>query len=90
MFEECTENFDEVKMTKMTLAEYANKCKCSCTIYEVLFSIIFTINVGIGSLLHFIYYRYMNPNKKQLLKKTLSFKQWVIETINGKHKANKH
>ena len=49
----------------MTLAENENKHKnkCSfCILYIVLFSIIFTINVGIGT--YFIYYTYINPGKK--------------------------
>ena len=33
-----------------------------CTLYIVLFSIIFTINVGIDT--YFIYYKYMNRNKE--------------------------
>ena len=36
---ECTENVEEVKLAKITLAENENKCKCSsCTLYIVLFS----------------------------------------------------
>ena len=49
--EECTENIHEVVMSKITLAEYENECKFSCTLYIVLFSIIFTINIGIGTFL---------------------------------------
>ena len=41
-------------MQEKTLAENENKHKCSsCTLYIVLFSIIFTINIGIGT--YFIY-----------------------------------
>ena len=53
--EECTENIDEVKIAR------ENKCS-SCTHYIVLFSIIFTINIGIGA--YFVYYKYMNCDKK--------------------------
>ena len=53
-------------MAKITLAEheneYENVCKCSWTLYIVLFSIIFTINIGISTC--FIYYKYINPRKK--------------------------
>ena len=35
--EECTENVDEVKLAKITLAVYENKCKSSCTLYIKLF-----------------------------------------------------
>ena len=52
---ECTENVEEVKLTKITSAEDENKHKCnSCTLYIVLFSIIFIINIGIGS--YFLYF----------------------------------
>ena len=46
--EEYTETVEEVKLAKITLAENENSYKCSsCTVYIVLFSTIFTINVGI-------------------------------------------
>ena len=48
--EECTQTVKEVKLAKITSAENENKLKCSSyTLYIVLFSIVFTINVGIGS-----------------------------------------
>ena len=63
LVEECTENVEEVKLVKITLGEDNNKHKCnSCILYIVLFSIIFTINVGIGT--YFFYYKYMNHAKE--------------------------
>ena len=63
LVEECTETVEEVKLAKITSAENENKHKCSfCALYIVLFSILFTINVGIGT--YFVYYNYMNRNKK--------------------------
>ena len=54
LVEECTENMEETRLVKKTLAKNENKYKCnSCTVYIVLFSIIFTINIGIG--IYFIY-----------------------------------
>ena len=48
LIEECTETADEVKLAKITLAENENSYECaSCTVYNVLFSTIFTINIGI-------------------------------------------
>ena len=51
--DECSENIDEVELAKITLAEheneYENVCKCSCTLYIMLLSIIFTINIGIST-----------------------------------------
>ena len=49
LVEECTENIEETRLVEKTSAKNKNKHKCSfCTLYIVLFSIIFTINVGIG------------------------------------------
>ena len=54
LVEECFENVKEAKITEITLCENENKHKCtSCTLYVVLFSIIFTINIGIGT--YFVY-----------------------------------
>ena len=48
LVDECTETVEEVKLAKVTLAENENRYNCSsCTVYIVLFSTIFTINVGI-------------------------------------------
>ena len=46
LVEECIETVKEVKRAKITLTEDENNHKCSsCTLYIVLFSILFTINV---------------------------------------------
>ena len=51
--EECTENIDEIRLVEINSTEcnsVENKCKHdSCKLYIVLFSIIFTVNIGIGS-----------------------------------------
>ena len=92
LVDECTENIDGAKLAKITLAEYENRyeneCKSFCTLYIVLLSIIFTINIGIGTFL--IYYKYMNHDKKQLLKQVLFFRQQFIKHINEKYQTNKH
>ena len=55
LVDECTENVEKVKLAKITSAKYENMHKCSsCTLYIVLFSIIFTINVRIGT--YFVYF----------------------------------
>ena len=46
LIEECNKNIDEVEITEITQAK--NECS-PCTLYIVLFSIIFTINIGIGT-----------------------------------------
>ena len=66
-------------MAKITLVEYDNMRKCSCILYIALFSIMFTISIRIGTF--FVYYKYMNHDKKQLLKKVLFFKQQFTEHI---------
>ena len=57
LVDECTEVVEEVKLAKITLAENENMYKCnSCTLYIVLFSIIFTIIVGITA--YFVYFHW--------------------------------
>ena len=66
--EECTENTDEVKIASVN--KHKNKCS-SCTLYIVLSSVIFTINIGIVTC--FVYYKCMNHSKiiNYVSKKTL-------------------
>ena len=59
--DECDENIDEVKI----VSESKNKCN-SCILYIVLFSVFFTINVGIGA--YFVYYKCVNRNKENVSK----------------------
>ena len=61
--DECDENIDEeTSLVKIN----STNCKYnSCIFYIVLFSILFTFNVGIGA--YFLYYKYMNLNKKKCL-----------------------
>ena len=69
LVEECNETIDEVKLTKITIAENENENSYkhnSCTVYIVLFSIFFIINVGIGN--YFVYYKYTNRNKRNVSK----------------------
>ena len=55
LVEECIEIVEEVKLAKMPLAENENNHKCSsCMLYIVLFSIVFTINIGIAT--YFLYW----------------------------------
>ena len=51
------------KVVEKISAKNENKHECSsCTVYIVLFSIIFTINIGIT--IYFVYYKYMSRNEK--------------------------
>ena len=72
LVEECTETNEEVKLAKISLAEDENKHKCSsCTLYIVLFSVIFATNAGIST--YFLYYKYMNCDKKTCAKEKFYF-----------------
>ena len=60
LVQECNETIDE----EVEIIDN-NKNKCSSRIvYIVLFSIFFTINVGIGA--YFAYYKYVDCNKKNV------------------------
>ena len=75
LVEECTENIDEVKIAGTVLFGRRNDCKSLCKIYVVLITIVFKISIGIGT--YFIYYKYMNHNKK-----TASKHHCVFQTPN--------
>ena len=67
LIEECTENFEEAKITGITSfkwnsIEHKNNCKSSVKIYVFLIVIVFTICIWIGT--YFIYYKYINCEKK--------------------------
>ena len=68
----------------------STKCKHnSCILYVVLFSIFFTINVGIAA--YFVYYKYMNCNKENVSK----YYDYVYQTkkiinINGRNLTNNY
>ena len=80
-------NVNVIKIAGIALIERRNDCKSSCTIYVVLFGIVFAINLGIDT--YFIYYNYMNHDKNLLLKTTISIKHQIIN-VNGKYQRNKH
>ena len=63
MVEECTETIEEVTIGSKNM--HKNKCSF-CTVYVVLFSILFTINVGFPT--YFVYDKYMNRNEKNVSK----------------------
>ena len=83
LVEECTEKVEEVKLVGITSAEdknkHKNKCS-SCTLYIVLFSIIFST--------YFAYYKYMNRDKKLMRNMILFIKKQFDELINGKYQTN--
>ena len=57
LVDECAETVEEVKLAKITLTENENMHKyVSCALYIVLFTIVFTINVGIAT--YFVYFHW--------------------------------
>ena len=66
LIEECTETVEEVKLARITSVESRRGCSY-CTLCTVLFSIIFTVNIGIGS--YFLYFHWYL--KKMLLVLTI-------------------
>ena len=61
LIEEYYENIEESSLTKIN----STKCKRnSCILYIVLFSIFFTINIGITT--YFFYYKYINHNEENI------------------------
>ena len=86
--EECTENIEETRLVETTSAKNKNKHKCSsCTLYIVLFSIFFTINVEIGSYFLFFHW-YLKKMLFLLVSLVLALKQQFNKLINGKSQAN--
>ena len=63
LVDECTENIDEVGIAEVTLTENMRKCSF-CMLYIALFSMNFTINVGINT--YFVAYKYINSNKENV------------------------
>ena len=80
------EMIEETSLVKIN----STKCKHnSCILYVVLFSIFFTINVGIAA--YFVYYKYMNCNKENVSK----YYDYVYQTkkiinINGRNLTNNY
>ena len=64
LVEECSDNIDEAKLTEIALFEHKNECTCYYTVFIALGVIVFKICVGIGA--YFVYYKYMNRNKKDV------------------------
>ena len=85
LVEECSENVEEVKLAKITLAEHKNVCKSSSTLRIVLFSTIFTISIEIGT--YFVYYTYRTVMKKLVQNMIISIKQ-QFNNINEKYQTN--
>ena len=76
LIEEYNENIEETSLIKINSA----KCKSnSCILYIVLFSVLFTINIRIAT--YFLYYIYVNRNKKMFLKMIMFIKEKIINRV---------
>ena len=83
LVDDCNENIDEEKrLVKIN----SIKCKYnSFILHIVLFSIFFTINVGIGA--YFAYYKYVNRNKKNVSRYDYVYQMGQIKQINIKNRT---
>ena len=82
-------NFEEARLVEKTSAKNKSKHKCSsCTLYIVLVSIIFTINIGIGTYFVYLHWYLKNYDARVMLDPIL--KQQFIKLINGTSQRNKH
>ena len=84
LVEECTENVEEVKLTKIISAEEGkNKHECSsCALYIVFFSTIFTASIGIGT--YFVYFHWYLKKILFVLSLVPALRKQFNELINGK------
>ena len=75
LVEECTEKIDEkeIYLANLHLEKTISLVCSSCTIYMILFSLFFTINIRIGT--SFVYYKYINHDKK-----TVAKERFILET----------
>ena len=64
LVEECTKSIDEVKIACEN--DHKNKC-CSCRLYIVLFSIIFTISIWIATYFAYSYWYLKNDDAHVIL-----------------------
>ena len=65
-----------------------NKHKCSsCTLYSIIFSILFTINARTGS--YFLYFHWCLKETLLVFNLLLVLKQRFNELINGRRQANR-
>ena len=76
LVEKCNESIEETRLVEKALAKNENKHKCSsCTMYIVLFSVMFTINIGITT--YFVYYKYINRNKENVSKYDYTYQRTI-------------
>ena len=64
----CTENVDEEETypEKLHSEETITPVCNSCTVYIIIFPLIFALNIGVAT--YFVYYKYLSDNKKTVAK----------------------
>ena len=76
LIEECNENIEETSLIKIN----STKCKSnSCILYIMLFSIFFSINIGIAT--SFVYYKYIPYNEENVSIYDYFIKEKIINSI---------
>ena len=85
LIEECTVNIDEVKIAECNSVKNIHKCSF-CTLHFVLFSVIFTFNIGIFT--YFVYYKCMNRDGENVSRFDYVYQAKIIN-INGKSQTNR-
>ena len=88
LFEQCTENIDEVKITRMALFEHENECVCSYTICFVLAVIILIFSIGIGAYFAYSRWRLRKNNKELGVKESFNYQATIYWTYKWE-KSNK-
>ena len=73
LIEECNENIEKTSLIKINSAKRKSS---SYILYIVLFSILFTSNFGIAT--SFLYYKYINHNKKMFLNMIVFIREKII------------
>ena len=76
--EECTEDIDETKLSKIALFEHKNECVCYYTVFIVLAVIALTVSIGIGA---FLPINTSSVIKKMFLYMIMFIKQKIINHI---------
>ena len=90
LVDQCTETAEEVKLANTIFAENENEnsYKCiPCTVYIVLLSVFFTINIG-GIVTYYVYSQWYFKKIHHMLTLVLAKKQRFGKHINGRNQTN--
>ena len=86
MIEECNENIEETSSIKINSTKSKSN---SWILYILLFSLLFTINIGIAT--YFVYYKYINHNEENVSVYDYVYqKKKLIIIENGNSNTNRY